>query len=276
VVAAAGCSSAPDSLACLREVDYATFLNATNSVPALLSYTSVALSYLPRPDGTIFTKSPDILGQEGKFAKVPIIIGDQEDEGTLFALFQSNITTTDELVDYLLTIFFHDANTTVIEGLVALYSDYTTDGSPFRTGIFNNWYPEFKRLAAILGDLTFTLTRRATLQIATSVTPNIPVWSYLSSYDYGTPIMGTFHGSDILQVFFGIYPDYASASFRAYYISFVNHLDPNMGNNYPEWPQWSKNKQLLNTYSTFSTLITDNFRSDIVEYLLANIASFHI
>jgi carboxylesterase type B len=276
VVAAAGCSSVPDSLACLREVDYATFLNATNSVPALLSYTSVALSYLPRPDGTIFTKSPDILGQEGKFAKVPIIIGDQEDEGTLFALFQSNITTTDELVDYLLSIFFHDANPTVIEGLVALYSDYTTDGSPFRTGIFNNWYPEFKRLAAILGDLTFTLTRRATLQIATSVTPNIPVWSYLSSYDYGTPIMGTFHGSDILQVFFGIYPNYASASFHAYYISFVNHLDPNVGNNYPDWPQWSKNKQLLNTYATFSTLITDNFRSDIVEYLLANIASFHI
>lgn len=276
VVAAAGCSSASDTLECLREADYETLLNATNSVPALLSYTSVALSYLPRPDGTIFTDSPEVLAQEGKFARVPFILGDQEDEGTLFALFQSNITTTDELIDYLLTIFFHDANATVIEDLVALYSDTSTDGSPFRTGIFNDWYPEFKRLAAILGDLTFTLTRRATLEIASTVAPDLPSWSYLSSYDYGTPIMGTFHGSDILQVFFGIYPNYASASFHAYYISFVNNLDPNVGNSYPNWPQWSENNQLLNTYPTFSQLITDDFRSNIVDFLVPNIASFHI
>ena len=276
VVAAAGCSSASDTLECLREADYETLLNATNSVPALLSYTSVALSYLPRPDGTIFTDSPEVLAQEGKFARVPFILGDQEDEGTLFALFQSNITTTDELIDYLLTIFFHDANATVIEDLVALYSDTSTDGSPFRTGIFNDWYPEFKRLAAILGDLTFTLTRRATLKIASTVAPDLPSWSYLSSYDYGTPIMGTFHGSDILQVFFGIYPNYASASFHAYYISFVNNLDPNVGNSYPNWPQWSENNQLLNTYPTFSQLITDDFRSNIVDFLVPNIASFHI
>ena len=276
VVAAAGCSSASDTLECLRAADYETLLNATNSVPALLSYTSVALSYLPRPDGTIFTDSPEVLAQEGKFARVPFILGDQEDEGTLFALFQSNITTTDELIDYLLTIFFHDANATVIEDLVALYSDTSTDGSPFRTGIFNDWYPEFKRLAAILGDLTFTLTRRATLEIASTVAPDLPSWSYLSSYDYGTPIMGTFHGSDILQVFFGIYPNYASASFHAYYISFVNNLDPNVGNSYPNWPQWSENNQLLNTYPTFSQLITDDFRSNIVDFLVPNIASFHI
>lgn len=276
VVAAAGCSSAPDSLECLREADYATFLNATNSVPSLLSYTSVALSYLPRPDGTVITKSPDILGKEGKYAKVPIIIGDQEDEGTLFALFQSNITNTDELVDYLSTIFFHNANQTVIEDLVALYSDISTNGSPFRTWLFNNWYPEFKRLAAILGDLTFTLTRRATLEIASSITPDLPMWSYLSSYDYGTPIMGTFHGSDILQVFFGILPNYASASFHAYYISFVNHLDPNVGNKFPNWPKWTEKRQLLNTYALHSTLITDDFRSNIVDFLMANIDSFHI
>ncbi|KAH8696656.1 Alpha/Beta hydrolase protein [Talaromyces proteolyticus] len=276
VVAAAGCSSAVDTLDCLRAVDYETFLNASNSVPGLLSYTSVSLSYLPRPDGTVLTDSPEVLGQEGKFARVPVIIGDQEDEGTLFALFQSNITTTDELVDYLLTVFFHDANQTLIEDFVSLYADISTDGSPFRTGLFNNWYPEFKRLAAILGDLTFTLTRRATLEIATSVAPDLPVWSYLSSYDYGTPIMGTFHGSDILQVFFGILPNYASASFRAYYISFVNNLDPNVGNNYSNWPQWSEKKQLLNMYPLYSQLIIDNFRSDVVDFLLPNIASFHI
>jgi hypothetical protein len=74
---------------------------------------------------------------------VPFIIGDQEDEGTLFALFQSNITTIPELVDYLSIFYFHNATRAQIEALVATYPDVTTDGSPFRTLFLNNWYPQF-------------------------------------------------------------------------------------------------------------------------------------
>jgi carboxylesterase type B len=276
VVAAAGCSAAGDTLGCLRAAPYETLLNATNSVPGLLSYSSVALSYLPRPDGTALTASPEVLITSGKYAKVPFIIGDQEDEGTLFALFQSNITTVAQLVTYFTKTFFHDATTAQIEALVATYPDTTTDGSPFRTGIFNNWYPQFKRLAAILGDLTFTLTRRSFLSLANTLNPDVPSWSYLSSYDYGTPILGTLHGSDILQVFFGIYPNYASQSFHAYYLSFVNTLDPNNGNTYMNWPRWSTSNQLLNTYAAGAVLIHDDFRSDSYDFLLANVASLHI
>lgn len=81
VVAKAGCSTASSTLDCLRSVDYDTFLGAANSVPGILSYSSVALSYLPRPDGTAMTLSPDVLVSQGKYAKVPFIVGDQEDEG---------------------------------------------------------------------------------------------------------------------------------------------------------------------------------------------------
>lgn len=88
VVKTAGCSTAASSLDCLRALDYTTFLNAANSVPGILSYSSVALSYLPRPDGKVLTDSPDALITAGKYAAVPFIIGDQEDEGTIFALFQ--------------------------------------------------------------------------------------------------------------------------------------------------------------------------------------------
>ena len=82
VVEAAGCSSAAsqDKLACLRGVDYVTYLNATNSVPSYLSYDSIALNYVPRPDGKILTASTDVLAQSGKYAAVPLIIGDLEDE----------------------------------------------------------------------------------------------------------------------------------------------------------------------------------------------------
>jgi carboxylesterase type B len=277
VVASAGCSSASDTLECLREVPYETLLNATNSVPGLLSYSALALSYLPRPDGTVLTASPEVLVAESKYAKVPFIIGDEEDEGTIFALFQSNITTEAQLTTYLLDFYFHSATEAQIAALLATYPDTTTDGSPFRTGILWNWYPQFKRIAAILGDLSFTITRRSFLSLANTINPSVPSWSYLSSFDYGTPFLGTFHGSDILQVFFGVLPDYASASFQAYYLSFVNTMDPNNGTTgYLDWPRWSTNNELLNTYATGAVLIADDFRSDTYNFILENVESFHI
>ncbi|TVY84735.1 putative secreted lipase [Lachnellula suecica] len=273
VVATAGCSTASSTLDCLRSVDYDTFLGATNSVPGVLSYTSVALSYLPRPDGTVLTLSPDVLVAEGKYAKVPFIVGDQEDEGTLFALFQSNITTTAHLIEYLSTVFFESATTEQITALVATYPDNSIDGSPFRTLLLNEWYPQFKRLAAILGDLTFTLTRRAFLNL---VSTEVPSWSYLSSYDYGTPVLGSVHAGDILQVFYGILPNYASASIHDYYFSFVYTMDPNNGSSFMDWPQWSESKQLMNFYALNAVLITDDFRSDSYDWVAANVGSLHI
>jgi carboxylesterase type B len=276
VVETAGCSGSASTLDCLRGLDYETFLNAANSVPGILSYSSVALSYLPRPDGIALTASPDVLVTAGKYAAVPFIIGDQEDEGTIFALFQSNITTTAEIVTYLSTYFFHDATQAQVEALVATYPDDITDGSPFGTLIFNELYPQYKRLAAILGDLVFTLTRRAFLTVANDVNPSVPFWSYLGSYDYGTPFLGTFHGSDILQVFYGILPNYASAAIHTYYFSFVYNLDPNVGNDYMNWPQWSEGQELMQFYATGGDLLADDFRSDSYDWIAANVASLHI
>lgn len=277
VVKEGGCSEATDTLECLRGLDYTTFLNAANSVPGILSYNSIALSYLPRPDGTVLTDSPEVLVAGGKYASVPFIIGDQEDEGTIFALFQPSIITKTEVVDYLQDLFFADASRTQLEDLVATYPDITTDGSPFRTGTANNWYPQYKRLAAILGDLTFTLTRRIFLTVAKQVKPDVPSWSYLSSYDYGTLLLGTFHGSDILQVFYGILPNWASKATHAYYFSFVYDLDPNSrATSYMDWPQWSTNQSLMNFFSDHGALLADNFREDTFDFLKTNVASFHI
>lgn len=277
VVDNAGCSSASDTLECLRGLEYTKFLNAANSVPGILSYNSVALSYLPRPDGKTLTDSPENLVTSGKYASVPFIIGDQEDEGTIFALFQANITTTSQIVDYLKKLFFQNASEDQLKELVATYPDTTTHGSPFRTGVFNNWYPQYKRLAAILGDLTFTITRRAFLKLAKEAKPDVAAWSYLSSYDYGTPILGTFHGSDILQVFNGILPNYASKSFHSYYMSFVYDLDPNSrAKDFMEWPDWGTNQTLMQVFNNRGALLPDDFRQDTYNFILENVGSLHI
>ncbi|CAN8103928.1 unnamed protein product [Discula destructiva] len=282
VVESAGCSAASDTLECLRALPYTQFLNAANSVPGFISYQSVALSYLPRPDGTVLPDSPDILARNGQYAAVPMIIGDQEDEGTIFALFQSNISTNNQLVEYLSTYFFKDATIAQLEGLLDTYpQDLGVSGSPFRTGLANDLYPQYKRIAAVLGDLVFTLTRRGFLALTGAVNPSVPSWSYLSSYDYGTADLGTFHGSDLLQVFFGIYPNYAASSIRTYYYNFLYNLDPNVGNeSYPDWPEWAdtgKGNELawFNTPLTQTTL-TDDFRNDSYTFIINNIASFYI
>ncbi|KAG7107484.1 secreted lipase like protein [Verticillium longisporum] len=282
VVKEAGCAGKADTLNCLRDVPYQTFLKAVTSTPGILSYSSVALSYLPRPDGKVLTQSPDILAATGKYAAVPMIIGNQEDEGTLFGLFQPNLTTTDRFVNYLQKLFFNGATKAQLTTLVNTYDNGVAAviaGSPHRTVLLNEIFPGFKRRAAVLGDLVFTLTRRAFLSLTKAAHPDVPAWSYLATYNYGTPILGTFHGSDLLQVFYGILPNYASRQIRTYYTNFVHDLDPNVGSaaQYPNWPRWDQGKKLINFLANRAGgLLDDNFRSDSYDFIAKNVGAFYI
>ncbi|RMZ87720.1 hypothetical protein DV736_g5057, partial [Chaetothyriales sp. CBS 134916] len=281
VVESAGCSSADDTLACLRGKDYTTFLNAVNSVPSIISYHSLDLSYLPRPDpsSNFFSISPELSVASGAFAKVPIIIGDQEDEGTLFSLFVGNITNNDELVAYIASYFPTNPNAqSLVAGLASNYpDDLGISGSPFNTGLANNIYPQYKRLAAILGDITFTLSRRVYLSVVAS---QVPAWSYLSSYFYGLPVLGTFHASDVPYAFGYLGENVPTTSIQTYYISFINSLDPNAisaGSPLINWPQWSTSSpQLLNFQAVQNTLLTDDFRQSASQYILENVLQFRV
>ncbi|KAK4950107.1 hypothetical protein LTR10_011084 [Elasticomyces elasticus] len=282
VVASAGCSSSTDTLACLRRVEYTTFLNAVNSVPSVSSYRSVDFAYLPRPDAgdNFFSRSPDLSVASGAFTKVPIIIGDQQDEGTLFSLAQSNITTNAQLVQYLASYFPTNPNAVAdIAGLAATYPDQPLlgqpAGSPFNTGSLNNIYPQYKRLAAILGDITFTLARRNYLNLVAS---QVPAWSYLSTYFAGTPVLGTLHATDIVVDY--ITPGISQQSVLTYYISFVNKLDPNALTTAAPlitWPKWTPSSpKLVNFAALGNSLILDSFRQASSDYLAAKSDAFRL
>ncbi|KAK5705934.1 hypothetical protein LTR17_021225 [Elasticomyces elasticus] len=282
VVADAGCSSSTDTLACLRQADYTTLLNAMNSAPGLLGYRAVDLAYLPRPDAgdNFYSRSPELSVDSGAFAKVPIIIGDQQDEGTLFSLTQSNITTNARMIHYLASYFPTDADAVAdITGLVANYPDQPLlgqpAGSPFNTGVLNNIYPQYKRLAAILGDLIFTLARRNYLD---KVASQVPAWSYLSTYFAGTPVLGTFHATDIAVDFF--IPGIPQQSVLTYYISFVNKLDPNALTTAAPlitWPRWTSGApQLINFGALRNSLIPDTFRQAASDYLATKQSVFSL
>ncbi|KAF2163889.1 hypothetical protein M409DRAFT_25667 [Zasmidium cellare ATCC 36951] len=293
VAASAGCGSSTDKLSCLRAVDYTTFLNAVSSVPPLTSYSSLDLSYLPRPDSgdDFFAESPEISLRAGRFAKLPLIIGDQEDEGTLFALNQGNITTNEDLVAYLASYFPNSPN--ALEDVAALASNYPDQpllgqpgGSPFNTGGLNNLYPQFKRLAAILGDITFTLTRRLYLHNLHLLphlpqNPPFPTYSYISTYLHPLPLLGTFHGSDIIYAY-GLLGDQDPITrvVQTYYVRFVNALDPN-ANGTVAWPQWSDEggriPQVLRFLGDGEVQVGgDGFREGAYGYLVANWSLFRV
>ncbi|KAJ2982084.1 hypothetical protein NUW58_g6522 [Xylaria curta] len=272
VIEAAGYSA---KLKCLRDVDYDTFLNASNSVPTYLSYNSLAFSYAPRPDGRILTACPAVLAKTGKYAAVPMIIGNQENEGTVFALFQSNITTESALVSYLNDVFFHNATRDEIAGLVATYPN--NPDSPAGIGASNDTYPEFKRLAAILGDWGFTFMSRLLLDTFPAM---VPAWSYQATYGSETPVLGTYHASDLPHIYYET--DDVSASIQDLYISFVDSLDPN---NYAAstpsgyltfWPTWQEKKQLLELGAHHTRLIHDDARAASFEYIRAHLETLRL
>ncbi|KAL7946225.1 Alpha/Beta hydrolase protein [Trichoderma barbatum] len=273
VVETAGCEG-DDSLACLRDLSYEDFAAAANSVPGLISYESLALSYLPRPDCKTLTASPHILAREGKFHAVPMIFGSQEDEGSLFTFFQGDMGSTDKITDYLSSLYFHNANQSLVHSFVETYSELDKDGCPYRTGdippLFP--YPGKKRLSSILGDIVFTLIRRWTLETIAAVRPGLDLWSSFASYDHLIGILGTQHGSDT-GVFFTFQDSYPpTISGRTYYINFVHNMDPNDGlATNLTWPKWTEDGQLLWYNRLSNTLLKDDFRSNSSDFIRENI-----
>nr|CAA45958.1 triacylglycerol lipase [Limtongozyma cylindracea] len=273
VVASAGCGSASDKLACLRGLLQDTLYQATSDTPGVLAYPSLRLLYLPRPDGTFITDDMYALVRDGKYAHVPVIIGDQNDEGTLFGLLLLNVTTDAQARAYFKQLFIH-ASDAEIDTLMAAYTSDITQGLPFDTGIFNAITPQFKRILALLGDLAFTLARRYFLNYYQGGTK----YSFLLKQLLGLPVLGTFHGNDI------IWQDYlvgsGSVIYNNAFIAFANDLDPNKAGLWTNWPTYTSSLQLGNNLMQINGLGLytgkDNFRPDAYSALFSNPPLFFV
>ncbi|CAH0032207.1 unnamed protein product [Clonostachys rhizophaga] len=69
----------------------------------------------------------------------------------------------DEIAGYLSDVLFSGATVDQLTSFVDTYDVAILEGNPFRTVIFNDWYPGFRSQAAILGDMIFTLAWRVFL-----------------------------------------------------------------------------------------------------------------
>ncbi|KAJ7471024.1 sterol esterase [Mycena latifolia] len=275
LVAANNCTHAADTLACLKRVPFDMFMATVNHTTNRFSYSSVQNIWRPRVDEDVIVQNPLVSVAKGHYAKVPIMTGDSDDEGTLFSLSNSNITTNDEFLAYIHSNYLPSATPTEIANLSVLYPDDPAKGAPFNTGSANQLTPEFKRLAAFQGDWIFLGGRRFFLEHA-STTQN--AWSWLNKREKSTPFLGSYHGSD-QDIWFPPANSTDTVGVNLL-INFINTLDPNRSLNpipYKKaavfWPKWNTPSENGSTsLLTFSdpdvvNVTAENFRVDAIRFL---------
>ncbi|TFK78301.1 alpha/beta-hydrolase, partial [Polyporus arcularius HHB13444] len=234
VIQQVGCANATDSLACLRTVSTESLRAAASKAgpQAVRGYKGLASSpWVPHADGVFVEQPPQELAAHGKAADVPFIIGDTQDEGTLFSLANLNITTEPELASYLQAFWFPGASSSDIKALLKLYPADPAAGSPFKTGNANAFTPEYKRIAAIQGDF-FQAARRNVLDRLSSTHT---AYNFLSARHFLSGL-GYSHATDLFNVF-------GPGDMTDYFIRFVRHLNPN-DNSGVQWPRFETSSRL--------------------------------
>lgn len=150
ITATTGCNSSSDSLDCLRHLPFETLSQALNVKPAY--------SFGPIVDGDFVLDLTSKMLRTGRFAKFPLLIGSNTDEGTTFG--PRGINSDAEFAQYVSSVG-PDVNTTII--LEELYPDIPAIGIPETLHIRPNrtYGLQYKRSSAFAGDYMILAPRRA-------------------------------------------------------------------------------------------------------------------
>ncbi|KAG2125805.1 Alpha/Beta hydrolase protein [Suillus clintonianus] len=259
IVNQTGCAGSSDTLDCLRDVPYDTLMDVVNQTPNLFSYQSLAFVWLPRVDGVFLTANPQDLVLQGSVANIPFITGDCDDEGTLFSLSSLNITMDSQFQEFLQTYWYPNAPIPAVQQLMEYYPEDITRGSPFNTGPLNALTTQFKRIAAFQGDTVFQAPRRFFLEQRSD---QQNTWAFLSKRLKAVSILGSFHTSDLSNVYNG-------GDMASYLVRFVNNLDPN-GVGDLTWPKWTSNSPNLLTFLDGlipQEITQDTYRAEEMAYM---------
>ncbi|KAJ7719698.1 carotenoid ester lipase precursor [Mycena maculata] len=274
LVEANNCTQANDTLECLRRVPFEDFMATVNHTTNLNSYSSLNNIWRPRVDGDVVLQNPLISVMKGLYAKLPIMTGDSDDEGTVFSLSNTNITTNDEFLGYVHSNYLPGSTAAQIVNISQLYPDDPTQGAPFNTGTANELTPEFKRLAAFQGDYTFIGARRFFLERASTTQD---AWSWLNKRQKSTPVFGAFHGSD-LPIWF-LTENATDPRGVDAMVNFINTLDPNRASSPNKmnsaicWPKWNtpspngSTSLMLFSDPDLANVASEDFRVDAIQFL---------
>ncbi|KJA17322.1 hypothetical protein HYPSUDRAFT_46517 [Hypholoma sublateritium FD-334 SS-4] len=264
LVSQTNCTSAASTLKCLRNVSLDVLTAAINNTPNYLSFNGLGLAWLPHVDGTFLQQTPFAQLKAGKFPKIPIVAGNVDDEGTVFSLAQSNLTTDADFTTFVANEYAPAATAAELAAVATNYPSDPTVGSPFDTGSSDVVYPLYKRIAAFQGDIVFQGPRRNFVQ---TLSGTQKVYSYLSKVLKTASVLGSYHFSDIDT---GLLTDYL--------INFVVALDPNSPSAPGIWPQYTTAAPNLYTFTDTAapSVTNDTYRADAISNLLALSTSYPV
>lgn len=209
---------------------------------------------------------PSTLMEMGHFAHVPHIHGTVSDEGTDNAPV-GTMNTDEDIRTYLRYGLGFDFPDSVVDEIMELYPDDPTQGIPLNTGSerFAEYGWQYKRIAAILGDVFYHAPRRHDTQ---RYAAHAPTYSYrfntrdfvnstnATYVDYSGELApaykGVSHFSEVAFVFanpqyVGPWPEYQALSrhMSLQWINFAYSGDPN-GDALPTWPRYDESDDGLN------------------------------
>ena len=256
IVNKANCTDKIDTLDCLRKLPY-------EIMAPLLAAPSQGPGWYPTVDGDIMPNLPTEALRSGRFAHVPHLYGTTSDEGTDNAPNGGFINTTEQLFNHLKRNTGFNFPDSTINKILELYPDEPSQGVPWNTGDerFAEQGVQFKRAAAIIGDVFYQATRLDDARHYSKHAPtyiyrfNTKPWqnSYFATEGGNAPAWkGVSHFSDMAFVFanpshYGPWPEYKALSdeMSALWINFVNSGCPT-GPNLPNWPKYSDGPRGLN------------------------------
>ena len=188
VSTAVGCDVAPDELACLRATPVADLLDGYAFSEAELAVTGLGISI----DGGVLPDHPRTLFDAGEFTRVPYVLGANSDEGTLFFVGSTPITTEAEYTAELLLRY--GARAAEIEALYPLW-------------LFPSPQDALIRVA---GDSSLVCT---TFDVASRVSAAKKGRAFVYNFARVIPLpfvglldLGAFHGAEIAYVFGSVPP----------------------------------------------------------------------
>ena len=230
-----GCGAAADVLACMRAAPPEQVIAALPPDPRIFFGDGEYGQWFPVVDGNIILRPIGDSFRAGSFTRVPVLIGSNRDEGTLFIA-----QAFDELNRPLAPGEYHDALAHFVSpdaAVDAVEERYPLDSYPVPGAA----------LAAALGDGYFACP---SIDTATLLAPHVPTYLYQFNYpDSEFPIptpasfpLGAFHSSEIQFVFgfpardpFTPEQSELSRQMMGYWTRFSASGEPNAGGA-PDWP----------------------------------------
>lgn len=241
-----GCSKQDDTLSCLRNLSV-NALQSSNIVTPLPGASGDPLYlYSPTIDGDLVQDHTYTLFEQGKFIKVPVIFGDDTNEGTMFVpLNTSSVAEADSFIEDQ----FPSITADQMNKINSIYLN------PHQTKNFPNSGPYWRPASNAYGEMRYICPGVHMSSIYAAA--GVPSWNYhyaVLDPTQATEGFGTPHTVEVNAIWGPQYvstvpPDsyYTTNAaivpvMQGYWTSFVRSLNPNAHRyrSSPEWTTWGE------------------------------------